>query len=253
MTSSRTRNYPPSLLIFIALTIVAVGLIAYAVYIAKEGSSVAAEPATPPVPVAAAPAAAPATPAAPAPTPVVVEATTLPDLPSLPDTVSWDLIWGLNATAFDAPPVVSGETPLRLTAVRTNDNAAQNRHALALRFSGLDPGAVYRATVWVKSADTNIQLQVRDSEDPQTGKPPDQGEVRFNLKTGAATMATGNLLAHGIDAAPDGWSTAWVELKSQDGKVFVYLGLIEKNGTSNVFAGTGEQVLLGGIAVAPKP
>jgi hypothetical protein len=112
---------------------------------------------------------------------------------------------------------------------------------------------VYRTTVWVKSAGTNIQLQVRDSEDPQTGKSPDQGEVRFDLKSGATTMATGNLLAHGIDPTADGWSKAWVELKSQDGKVFVYLGLIEKGGTSHVFAGSGEQVLLGGIEVTPKP
>jgi hypothetical protein len=178
--------------------------------------------------------------------------TALVDLPALPRAVSWDLIWGLNAKPVVIPAVVTGETPLELTAIPSKDSAAENRHAVALRFSDLNPGGVYRVTVWVKSAGTNIQLQAHDGADPQTKKPPDEGEVRLNLETGSTTVAYGNLLAEGIDTTTDGWNKAWVDLKSTNGQVYVYLGLIEKGG-SHVFTGSGEQLLLGGITVTQTP
>jgi hypothetical protein len=189
--------------------------------------------------------AAPEIPARPPP----IRETALADLPGLPGSLRYDFILGLNAKPLDTPEVVSGESPLELTAVRS----ARNRHAVAMQFSGLNPGGAYHATAWVKSDGSNVLLQVRDAVDDQTGKSPDEGEVDFDFRTGASTTDSGNLLAHGVDSSADGWHKAWVDLKTDDGNIFVLLGLIEGGGTGDVFRGHGEHVLLGGIEVAPKP
>lgn len=228
MTPSGTRRHGPKLAIWTALAILTVGVIAYVINSTEWFV---------------------ATPRAQDPN----RETAMADLPDLPRAVRWDLVMGLNAEPVNTPAVVSGQKPLQLTAVPTKDSDAQDRHAVALEFSGLKPGGVYRATVWVKSANTNIQVQVRDSQDAQTGKSPDEGEVQFNLETGSTTAVDGNLLAQGLDTTTDGWNKAWVDLKSADGSVFVLLGLLEEGGTGDTFTGTGEHVLLGGIEVAPKP
>jgi peptidoglycan/LPS O-acetylase OafA/YrhL len=209
----------------VAVTLVTVVLVDYVLYPTKTEPIVAA-------------------PQAPAP----IRETALADLPGLPDAVDWVLIWGLNARPVDTPAVVSGETPLQLTAIPTDDSDAQNRHAVAMKFSGLNPGGVYRSTVWVKSAGTNIQVQVRGGEDSVV-----VGEALFNLDNGSTLMDPSDLLAHGLDTTADGWNKAWVDLKSEDGNMFVLLGLLEDGGTSNVITGEGEHVLLGGIEVALKP
>jgi hypothetical protein len=228
-TPSETRRYlAATLAICITVTIVTVGVVAYVLN--STQSFVAA-------------------PRAQAPN----RETAMADLPGLPQAVRWDLVMGLNAEPVNIPAVVSGQTPLQLTAAPTEDKDAQDRHAVALQFSGLNRGGVSRATVWVKSANTKLQLQVRDSQDTQTGKSPNAGEVQFNLKTRSTTVAYGNLLAQGIDITTDGWNKVWVDLKSADGNVFVLLGLLGEGGTDDTFTGTGEHVLLGGIEVAPKP
>jgi hypothetical protein len=181
--------------------------------------------------------------------------TTTAELPDPPSPARWDLIWGLSAKAdSESPSVVSGWRPLQLIAVPTVNSDAQNRHALALASDPLlGPPGLYRVTVWVNpTPGINIQIQIRDSVDPQTGKPANEGEVRFNLSSGSAIMTSGRVLAEGAEPAARGWQKVWVDINSSDGKVYVYLGLLERGSNTHVFKGTGEQILLGGIEITRK-
>jgi Dolichyl-phosphate-mannose-protein mannosyltransferase len=183
-----------------------------------------------------------AVPKTPATAPEIGPETELNRLPELPKSMRWDQILGLNATALAGPQVIEGQTPLLLVAV--NDDG---RHALALHFRNFAPGGDYRATVWVKSQ-TNIQLQVRDSVNSQTGK-ANEGEARFNLATGASLMAQGNVIAQGVEQDADGWRKVWVELRTADGDIFVTVGMLEAGSNSHVFKGVGQQLILGGVEI----
>ena len=175
--------------------------------------------------------------------------TGLAELPRLPGTAEWDLIVGLNATVAEGRPSVVAEQPvLHLAAVSPDE-----RHALAARFRDLVPGGVYRMMVWVKpGSGANVQLEVRDSVDPQTTRPINEGEVRFDLASKKVLTADGNLVAHGIEEAPDHWRKLWVDVKTADGQVFVSVGMLEGGSNSHMFRATRQQLELGGFELAPK-
>jgi hypothetical protein len=173
--------------------------------------------------------------------------TRLNELPQLPGATQWDLIEGLEAVASPGPQLAECQTPLQLTAVATD-----GRHRLGIHFRNLAAGGIYRAMVWIKGpAGTKVQVQVRDSIDPQSGK-AHVGEVRYDLATGTALMAQGNALAEGVEQAADDWRKVWVNLRTADGQIFVNLGMIEAGTNSPVFKGVGQQLTFGGIALTSQ-
>jgi hypothetical protein len=186
-------------------------------------------------------------------------ATTLPEtlidqLPILPASYNWEVLWGLNVKPSDDAAVVAGQRPLQLTAVPPTVPANEpNRHAVAIHCDGLTAGAGYRITAWVRSAaGTNVQLEVRDSNDTKTGQPADYGEARFNLAAHTTLSATDGL-RHGVDQAASGWSKVWVDLKTADGRFYALVGLLENGSNQHVFNATGQQQIeFGGVELTRR-
>jgi glycosyltransferase involved in cell wall biosynthesis len=180
--------------------------------------------------------------------------TRLSELPSLPESARWDLIWGLNATIVEGQRLVSDHPVLQLTAVRARDRAAMDRHALSERISGLTRGATYTVSLEVKSvAGTNILLHLRDSVSPETGRPGHEGEARFDLTSSSVTMVTG---LSSPRVAPDcnGWQRVSADITTDDGEIFVYLGLLSKINNVHAFSGDDhEQLLFRGIEISAHP
>ena len=151
---------------------------------------------------------------------IVTKVTDISELPPLTHSSSapdkWDFVEGLSVEVVQASTVNSGENILRLVAA-----GDPGRHALAARFSTsapgrselsgasmreilvavAEPGGIYRAVEWVKSRfrrlvsdpvyratawikaepGVRVMIEVRDSFDPNTGKPWNYGVGRFNL------------------------------------------------------------------------
>jgi glycosyltransferase involved in cell wall biosynthesis len=179
--------------------------------------------------------------------------TGLSELPPLPGSAHWDLVWGLNVKAIEGQRVVPDHPVLKLTAVYTDDPAVQHRHALSECLSGLTPGGIYRVSLWVKPIDDiNVQLHLRDSVRAETGVPANEGEARYNFTT-SSVMTVNGLLSPGTKPDLDGWQKVWANLTTEDGKIFVYLGLVRKSDNRHVFRGRGEELLFGGIEISHPP
>ena len=179
--------------------------------------------------------------------------TGLSELPSLPGSAQWDLVWGLNVKTIEGQRVVPDHPVLKLTAVYTDDPAVKHRHALSECLSGLTPGGIYRVSLWVKPIDDiNVQLHLRDSVRAETGVPANEGEARYNFTTSSVTTVNG-LLSPGTKPDLDGWQKVWADLTTKDGKIFVYLGLVRKSDNRHVFRGRDEALLFGGIEISHPP
>ena len=165
-------------------------------------------------------------------------------MPALPGKTHWDLIWALTADRINEKPVVTGQPLLRLKPTPSNE-----RHAIGIRVDNLSPGATYRVSVLVKAP--YLQIQVRDLVDQKTGQPSHYGEARFNLSSGIATMTQGDMVVDGVTNGKAGWKTVDVNIPTADGTVFIYVGLLSRDGTSHVFAGHGEAITFGGFEVRP--
>lgn len=183
---------------------------------------------------------------------IVLPRTRLSKLPTLHGAVHWDLVWGLNVRIIPHQAIVPDHPVLQLTAIRTKDRQEQKRHALSECVRDLAPGEAYRISLWVKSVDgTHAQIHLRDSVCPETGTPAHEGEVRFDLTSSTVTMTNGPL-SPAIEASEDGWQKISAEITTQDGRIFVYLGLLRKENNSHAFEGEGQQLLFGGIEITPK-
>ena len=183
-----------------------------------------------------------------------IRRTRLAEPPRLQGSAHWDLVWGLNVRIVEDQRVIPDHPVLRLTAVHTNDPAAQHRHALSECISGLASGSTYRVSLWVKSMDgTNVQLQLRDSVRAETGRPGHEGEARYNLSSSSVMMVQG-LLSPGAKPELDGWQKVWADITTDDGVIFVYLGLLRKVDNTHTFTGEDEERLLfGGIEISRQP
>ncbi len=180
---------------------------------------------------------------------LLVRPTRLADLPRLQGSAHWDLIWGLNVATTEEQSVVPGHPVLRLTAVRTGDRDEQHRHAISQCIDGLLPGSTCRVSLWVKPGKrANVQLQIRDSVHPGTGKPQNEGEVRYNLASCSVIAATG-ALSPGIELHPNGWRKAWANIPTEDGRLFAYIGMLTPVDNRHVFEGDDEQLLFGGVEI----
>jgi glycosyltransferase involved in cell wall biosynthesis len=179
--------------------------------------------------------------------------TRLSELPLLQESAHWDLIWGLNVAMLEGQRLVDHHPVLQLTAVPARDRAAQHRHALSECISGLALGGTYRVSLWVKSLEgINVQLNLRDSTQPETGIPAHEGEARYDLSSSSVMMTKG-LRAAGVEPDMDGWRKVSADIATEDGKIFVYLGLLRRADNCHVFKGDGEQLLFGGIEISRKP
>jgi hypothetical protein len=178
--------------------------------------------------------------------------TPLSELPPLPERARWDLVWGLRVEAIESERPVASHPVLRLTAVHTNDPAVQHRHALSECIDGLVAGGAYRVSLWVKSIDgTNVQLHLRDSIGAEAGRPGSEGEARYSLLSSSA-MTINGLPSAGVALEAGGWRKVWADITTNDGRIYVLLGLLRKSDNTHAYEGNGEQLLFGGIEVSPQ-
>src|SRR5258707_10811529 len=100
---------------------------------------------------------------------------------------------------------------------------------------------------------TNVQLQLRDSVRAETGMPGNEGEVRYNLSSSSVIMING-LSSPGVEPDLDGWQKVWADVTTDDGRIFVYLGLLRSVDNTHTFTGEDEERLLfGGIELSHQP
>jgi predicted O-methyltransferase YrrM len=179
------------------------------------------------------------------PRPVVPQETVLAELPPLPSALAWDGINGLAAIAVDTPPSIVADFPvLQLVAV-----APEGVHSLSIRSSG-HGGGVYRATVWVGApSNANVRLMARDSENPRTGSPAHEIDIKVDLHSLVTIESLGNALRCGVEQQADGWRRIWVDLKVSDGNIAVALFLLESGSNFHVFKPKAQRLLLGGFDI----
>jgi hypothetical protein len=114
----------------------------------------------------------------------------------------------------------------------------------------------YRVGIWVKplTANTDLHVQLRDSVVPETGKPAHETDVWYNFSGQVVTRnANGGDVTCGIEAGPDGWFKLWTDIVTEDGRLFICPGLVQANPNTNVFMGSGERLLFGGIELQEAP
>jgi hypothetical protein len=191
-------------------------------------------------------------------TPIATQATNISELPPFPELSSgpdrWDFIDGLSAEVVQGSAVVSGQSILRLIAAGAN-----SRHALGARFGNLAAGGVYRVSAWIKAEPSaRVMIEAHDAGDPHTGNPSNYGAAQFNLATRSVTNSTGDIVGNGVDKAADGWVRLWVDLRSQDGQIFVLIGLLEGPAlecpnprNQSVFNAAGQEATFGGFEISP--
>jgi hypothetical protein len=183
---------------------------------------------------------------------LLARATNVDELPPLSESPfgleRWDLIEGLNAEVVERPAMITGQRILHLVAA-----GADGRHVLGARFSGLDPGGVYRLSAWVRAEPgARLMIEARDSIDPLTGKPSNYGVAQVDLAARSIISSTGDILASGVGAAADDWVKLWVDLRSRDGQLFALIGLLEGGNNRSVFKAAGQNVEFGGFEISPK-
>jgi hypothetical protein len=173
------------------------------------------------------------------------KSTEISELPSLPTPAHWDMITGLNAEVAWEVWRAGGQPVLRLIATAVSD-----RHAIAAHYQGLDPGAVYRASIRFKVIhDANIMIGVRDGTDVGLGRSRNHCTISIDAASGAVIKSEGDQSAHGIKTEADGWRVAWIDIATGDGHLFPYLGLLESGSNIHVFAGRGQELMFGGFEV----
>ena len=176
------------------------------------------------------------------------QVTDISELPPLPEffstPIDWDFIEGLNAEALQGSPMVRGWHILRLIAVNA-DGRFDTRHALGARFRGLTPNGVYRTIAWVKAKpDVRVMMAARDFVS-------NEGVAQFNPAAHSVVNSTGDILASGVEADAEGWMKLRIDLRSQDGQVFVVLGLLENRNGKHIFKAARQEVTFGGFEISP--
>ena len=181
--------------------------------------------------------------------PAFTRQTKLAELPDLPDSFQWHLIWGLNATKVEGQEIAAGQPILHLIAIPNRDTHEASRHALCQCVSGFVPGRKYRVTAWVRPVTpaTNVHIQLRDSNVGDTGKPAHEGDVRFNLSSCSVGMCRGDVIEPGIVQEHDNWVRLWLDFTTNDDLIYVYVGLLNRN--SHVFQGEYQHLVFGGVEV----
>ena len=180
--------------------------------------------------------------------PAVTNETALAELPpaTTPGFARLGVL-GLNVRAEEGSPVVPGQPLLRFVAVPTT-----GRHYMAMQFTGLDKGQVYRATAWVKgSPAVKVEMQASDELLPRKGTPSNYGSAFFDPASQTVLNASGLLKGRGVEEGPDEWRKVWIDLPTSGDELVLVIGLAGRDGPA--FKGDGHLGLtFGGIEVAPR-
>lgn len=181
---------------------------------------------------------------------LLTRAMSVGELPELQGELVWHYIWDLDVRLIPNAEFLDGQPIADLMAV-----PSRNRHAVCLLLDGLAAKA-YRVGIWVKplTANTDLHLQLRDSVVPETGKPAHETDVWYNFSGQTVIrIAGGGDVTCGIEAGPDGWFKLWTDILTEDGRFFICPGLVQANPNTNVFRGSGERLLFGGIELQEAP
>ena len=107
------------------------------------------------------------------------------------------------------------------------------------------PNGVYRTIAWVKAKpDVRVIMAARDSVS-------NEGVAQFNPAAHSVVNSTGDILASGVEADAEGWMKLRIDLRSQDGQVFVGLGLLENRNGKHIFKAARQEVTFGGFEISP--
>ena len=177
-------------------------------------------------------------------TPRTARPSTVDDLPPAPSgyqfRVAWDGIDGLNALAMGTGPTSGGNPALSLVATK---NAGL--HRLGVQLVGVPANRAIRVTAWVKAPQgTHINVDARDGK-TRGGEPQNSGTAAIDLWPGTVLAATGNVRVS-TEIGPGDWVKVPVEMRSVDGVVVIYLGLLGP-GNSAAFNGSGQHMIFGGL------
>lgn len=172
--------------------------------------------------------------------------TTTMDLPALSahpvGTPAWDGIEGLRLKEIKSSSVVEGQPTIELAATRNN-----SRHRLGIAFRQLISDRIYRATAWVKvTPATKIMLDVRDGAHSCRNTAdfgPEFEPVRRR------TTGPGSSASEPGDASE--WSCASIDVRSMDGVVVVYVGLVDRASNVEFECKDDLELTFGGIDIAP--
>lgn len=174
------------------------------------------------------------------------ESTVLSELPVMPAPARWDMVTGLSARIAWEALRVGNQPVLRLVA-----NATSDRHAIAAHFPNLAAGTTYRAVVRFKTVyEANVMIAARDGTDAAQSASRNECEVRIDGVSGEVLQSAGNHIGAGVEVDADGWKTAWVDLPTADGQLYLYFGLLELGSNFHVFTGRGQEVLFGGFEIS---
>lgn len=178
-------------------------------------------------------------------TPRTTRRSTVRDLPPAPTgfpfAVAWDGVEGLNVQVMGPGPVNSDNAALSLLA--TQD---AGRHRLGLQLVGIPVDRAIRLTVWVKAPQgTRINVDLRDGKSGSQN----HGNIVLDASQGTLQGSNGNVQVS-TQTGPTDWVKVYLQTKTGDGLVVLYLGLLDPSG-AGAFNGGGEQMIFGGIEFAP--
>ncbi|MBV9704925.1 MAG: hypothetical protein JO163_19550, partial [Methylobacteriaceae bacterium] len=124
--------------------------------------------------------------------------------------------------------------------------ASMDRHRVELTIDGARPGAIHATSIFVKPAErTAVILEMRDNE---AGK---YGVARFDLKTAAVILKSGDVTASGVIPAADGWYRIWAAMPLATDRAVIDIGLMDGDGATK-YAGDGKSgVSISGVQFEP--
>ena len=124
--------------------------------------------------------------------------------------------------------------------------ASMDRHRVELTVDGARPGAIHATSIFVKPAErTGVILEMRDNE---AGK---YGVARFDLKTAAVILKSGDVTASGVIPAADGWYRIWAAMPLATDRAVIDIGLMDGEGATK-YAGDGKSgVSISGVQFEP--
>lgn len=168
--------------------------------------------------------------------------------PSITSKFTWDTVEGVRAEVVAADSRIVGQPTLRLIA--TDD---EGRHAAAVRFELLPRDHTYQVVLWVKGPEgSRIMVEERDGVDPKTGKPEHYGVAHFDLSAATTLSQQGDIRNPTIEVESDGWRRVSVGVRSNDGRVFALLGMLEGDNNHHIFKGARKyELTIGGIEIKP--
>jgi len=133
------------------------------------------------------------------------------------------------------------------TATRLVELAASGRHRIEGKAGGLQPGAPYVLSLYVKPAPrTGVMLEMRDEQQHR------YGTVRFDLEAQRIALKSGDATNAGIDAAPNGWVRCWAMMPYEANNAYYSFAVLGPPDLAPAYAGDGKSgILIWGAQLDP--